>query len=140
MKTLSSRFPALRQVVRYGVVGVLNNLLGYLIYLVITFFWLDPKVAVTLLYPVGAVTAYFGHLKYAFSYQGKGATASLRYVIAHLVGYCVNLLMLFILTDKLLFPHQAVQALAIFVVAGILFLLFRYFVFPKTEGYVRGKE
>jgi len=140
MKTLTSIFPALRQVVRYGVVGVLNNLLGYLIYLLITFYWLDPKVAITLLYPVGAATAYFGHSKYAFSYRGKSTNALLRYVVAHLVGYSVNLLMLFILTDKLKFPHQAVQALAIIVVAGILFLMFKYFVFPKAESCDRGRE
>ncbi len=35
----------LGQVVRYGVVGVLNNLLGYLIYLLVTWLWLDPKIA-----------------------------------------------------------------------------------------------
>ena len=80
-----SKFPALRQVIRYGVVGVLNNLLGYLIYLLITFYWLDPMVAVSLLYPVGATTAYFGHSKYAFTYQGKNTHALARYIIAHLI-------------------------------------------------------
>jgi putative flippase GtrA len=138
MKALASRFPALHQVVRYGVVGVLNNLLGYLIYLAITFFGVDPKIVITFLYPVGAITAYFGHSKYAFSYQGRSTSALLRYGIAHLVGYSVNLLMLFILSDKLKYPHQAVQALAIFVVAGILFLMFKYFVFPKTESLHQG--
>lgn len=140
MENLTSIFPALRQVIRYGVVGVLNNLLGYLIYLLITLFGVDPKIVVTILYPVGAVTAYFGHSKYSFTYQGKNTHALLRYCIAHLVGYGVNLLMLFILSDKLKFPHQAVQALAIFVVAGILFLMFKYFVFPKTESCIRGCE
>lgn len=140
MRALASRFPVLLQVVRYGVVGVLNNLLGYLIYLAITYFWLDPKVAITILYPVGALTAYFGHSKYSFSYRGRSTTSLLRYVIAHLVGYSVNLLMLFIFSDKLKFPHQAVQAVAIIVVAGILFLMFRYFVFPKDDSSARGLE
>ena len=118
------------QVARYGVVGVLNNLLGYLIYLLVTWFWLDPKVAVTLLYPVGAVTAYFGHAKYSFAYSGSTSHSVLRYVIAHLIGYSVDVLMLYVLSDRLLFPHQIIQALAIVVVGGILFLLFRYYVFP----------
>ncbi len=51
----------LRQVARYGVVGVISNLLGYLLYLLVTWLWLEPKVAVTLMYPIGAVAAYFGH-------------------------------------------------------------------------------
>lgn len=133
MATLASIFPALRQVIRYGFVGVLNNLLGYLIYLLITFFGVDPKLAITILYPVGAVTAYFGHLKYSFSYRGTYASTMLRYALAHLVGYGVNFAMLFVLSDELKLPHQAVQASAIFVVAGILFLMFKYFVFPHSE-------
>ncbi len=132
MKALRSKFPVLYQIIRYGIVGVLNNLLGYLIYLLITFFWLDPKVAVSILYPIGATTAYFGHAKYSFSYQGNHTNAVLRYAFAHFVGYSVNVFMLFILSDKLKFSHQAVQALAIVVVAGILFLMFRYFVFPHS--------
>lgn len=130
---MTSILSTLRQVIRYGVVGVLSNLLGYLIYLLITFFWLDPKVAVSILYPVGAATAYFGHSKYSFSYQGQGISPFLRYVAAHFVGYGVNILMLFMLSDKLMLPHQVVQASAIFVVGGILFLMFKYFVFPYPE-------
>lgn len=126
----------MKQVVRYGVVGVLNNLLGYLIYLVVTWLWLEPKLAITLLYPVGAFTAYFGHAKYSFSYRGRTTHGLLRYIIAHLIGYGVNVLLLYVFSDRLHFPHQAVQAVAVFVVAGVLFLLFRFFVFssPKVTG------
>jgi putative flippase GtrA len=137
MKTLASRLLALNQVIRYGFVGVLNNLLGYLIYLLITWFGVDPKIAITILYPIGAMTAYFGHSKYSFSYRGNKTNALFRYCLAHLAGYGVNLLMLYILCDKLKLPHQAVQALAVLVVAGVLFLMFKYFVFRKAESCVK---
>ena len=113
--------------------GVLNNLLGYGIYLLVTFFWLEPMIAISLLYPVGAITGYFGHSKYAFTYQGKHTHALMRYFIAHIISYGVNFLMLYILWEKLKYPHQAVQGAAIFVCAGILFLMFRYFVFPNSK-------
>ena len=118
------------QVIRYGVVGVLNNLLGYLIYLLVTWAWLEPKTAVTLMYPIGALTAYFGHAKYSFAYRGSASHGVARYTLAHLVGYGANIGMLYLLADCLGLPHQFVQAAAIVVVAGILYLLFRYFVFP----------
>jgi len=130
MTALDKQQSMLLQVFRYGVVGIMNNLLGYLIYLAITWLGLDPKITVTLLYPVGALTAYFGHARYSFSYRGKNHHGIFRYVIAHALGYGVNILLLYVLHDQMAFPHQLVQALAIFVVAGILFLLFRYFVFP----------
>ena len=125
------------QIVRYGVVGVLNNLLGYLIYLFLTWLWLDPKIAVTLLYPIGATTAYFGHARYAFSYQGHITHGFARYAAAHVIGYGANIFLLYLFVDILQYPHQLVQAAAIFVVAGILFLLFRYFVFPNQQGMTR---
>jgi putative flippase GtrA len=123
----------LGQITRYGVVGVLNNLLGYLIYLLVTWLWLDPKVAVTLMYPIAAVTAYFGHAKYSFAYKGRTWYGIARYGIAHLIGYGVNIAMLYVFSDRLQYPHQLVQAAAIFVVAGVLFILFRYFVFPNQS-------
>lgn len=123
----------LGRVVRYGVVGVLNNALGYLIYLVITWLWLDPKVAVTLMYPVGAVTAYFGHARYSFAYSGPTWHGIIRYSIAHLFGYGVNIGILYLLSDCLGYAHQLVQVVAIVVVAGILYLLLRYFVFPNRS-------
>lgn len=121
----------LGQVARYGVVGVLNNLLGYLIYLLVTWLWLDPKMVVTLMYPIGAVTAYFGHAKYSFAYSGRTSHGVIRYAIAHIIGYGANIAMLYVFSDRLMYPHQLVQAAAIVVVAGILYLLLRYFVFPS---------
>lgn len=121
----------LGQVLRYGVIGLLNNLLGYLIYLVVTWLWLDPKVAVTLMYPIGAATAYFGHSRYSFVYGGFTSHGIARYFIAHLIGYGANIGMLYLFSDQLGFSHQLVQAVAIVAVASILYLLLRYFVFPN---------
>lgn len=120
---------------KYGLVGFLNNLLGYLIYILVTWFWLDPKIAVTLMYPIGAVTAYFGHARYSFSYKGSHLHSIVRYIIAHLIGYATNIGMLYLFWSRLGYPHQLVQAVAIMFVAVILFLLFHYFVFPKRLRY-----
>jgi putative flippase GtrA len=124
----------IKQLVRYGLVGLANNFLGYLIYLAVTALGLEPKLAVTLLYPVGAATAYFGHARYSFAFGGGVKGGFVRYVIAHALGYGVNILLLFLLSDQMRFPHQLVQIFAIFVVAGMLFLLMKFFVFSKRFG------
>jgi putative flippase GtrA len=120
------------QMARYGVIGVMNNLLGYLVYLTVTWLWLDPKLAVSLLYPLGAMTAYFGHAKYAFAYQGKHSHGVMRYIVAHLTGYAINVSLLYVFTDRLGFSHQAVQACAVVVVGGVLYVFFRCWVFPHS--------
>jgi len=115
-------------------VGLLTNLAGYGVYLLLTWSWLEPKLAVTLLYPVGVIAGYFGHARYSFSYQGRAKSGMSRYLVAHAIGYGANVSLLYVFSDVLRYPHQAVQAAAIFIVAGILFLLFRFFVFPPARG------
>jgi putative flippase GtrA len=134
MKSWLPTIAGWRQLIRYAVIGLLNNLLGYLVYLLITWMGLDPKVTISILYPIGIVIGFLGHSKYSFSYDGNKKNSLLRYLLAYAFGYLVNFMMLFILSDKLGFPHQAVQALAIFVVAAILFFLLKFFVFPRTES------
>lgn len=121
----------LGQLGRYGIIGILNNILGYLLYLLVTWFWLDPKIVVALMYPIGATIAYYGHARYAFSYNGFHSHGLIRYIIAHLIGYGANIGMLYLFWNELGWPHQFVQAVAIVVVGGLLFILFRYFVFPR---------
>jgi putative flippase GtrA len=133
-------YARLCQVIRYGVVGVLNNILGYGIYLVITLLGVDPKLTISLLYPIGAITAYFGHSKYSFAYAEKGLGAPLRYVIAHTISFSLNLLMLYLFWQLAGWPHQLIQAVAILVCAGVLFLLFKYFVFPEDKREISTKE
>ncbi len=133
MKAFMSKFPVVLQMIRYGVVGVLSNLSGYSIYILVTFMGLDPKIAVTIFYPVGATIAYFSHSKYSFTYKGRGIRPAFRYIIAHFVGYSVNFILLLVFSDKLGLPHQVVQAAAIFIVAGVLFLMFRYYVFSPCD-------
>jgi putative flippase GtrA len=128
-------WPVLAQLLRYGVVGLLTNLVGYLIYLLLTL-WVEPKLAVTILYPVGVLIGYFGHARYSFAYEGRTLSGLARFLVAHAIGYGANVSLLYVFTDLLGYPHWAVQAAAIFIVAALLFVLFRFFVFPKKA--VRG--
>lgn len=60
--------------------------------------------------------------------------AGVRYVIAHCIGYLINLSILILMVDKFGYPHQWVQAAAIFIVAGFLFLMFKFFVFTEVDN------
>jgi len=133
---MERRWRTLRQLFRYGAVGLVVNVSGYAIYLLVTWLWLEPKVAVTALYPIGVLSGYFGHARYSFAYQGGATSGLTRYLIAHALGYGTNLALLYMFVDLLHFPHQIVQAAAIFVVAVVLYLLYRFFVFPQGSSIV----
>lgn len=119
----------MKQLARYAAVGVVSNLVGYFAYLLLTWLYVGPKVAMTLVYITGASVGYLGNRQWTFSHTGKIVSTVLRYGLAHFFGYALNFIILYAFVDKLFFPHQLVQAVAIFVVAGCLFFLFKKFVF-----------
>lgn len=121
------------QLFRYALVGLLSNVVGYLVYLAFTYFGGTPKVTMTLLYGVGAAVGFFGNRSLTFEHQGSIMGAGVRYVIAHCIGYLLNLSILIVFVDELGYAHQWVQAIAIFVVAAFLFLAFKVFVFPVSR-------
>lgn len=122
------------QLVRYGLVGVASNLAGYLVYLSLTAFVLPPKLTMTLLYATGALISFFGNRRFTFRYQGSLFKASVAYAGVHFFGWALNYALLYIFSDRLGYPHQLVQAIAIFVVAAYLFVAMRHFVFPPNSA------
>lgn len=121
----------MQQLIRYGLVGVASNAAIYFVYLVITYFGVEPKIAMTLVYIIGATIGFIGNRKWTFSHRGNSSRAVVRYVLSHLFGYLLNFLMLFTFVDRLGYAHQWVQVMAIIIVAGFLFIVFKYFVFRE---------
>lgn len=119
-----------RQLTRYAFVGLASNLAGYLVYLLLTYLGTTPKLTMTALYAAGATIGFFGNRTLTFEHRGGVLSAGFRYLLAHVLGYLLNLVILVVFVDSLGYPHQAVQAVAIFVVAAMLFVLFKAFVFP----------
>lgn len=117
------------QLVRYGLVGLTSNLTAYLVYLFITDWGVEPKVAMTLVYVLGVVIGFAGNRKWTFNQRGDNKRTIAKYAAAHLSGYLLNWLILFSFVDRLGYAHQWVQAAAIIVVAGFLFVVFKRLVF-----------
>lgn len=124
----------LEQLFRYAVSGIVCNIAGYCLYLLLTYSGLTPKLTVTFLYPVGVVAGFFANRNFTFRDDGHIGVTSVRFILAHALGYLINLAMLALFVDKLKFAHQFVQLAAVGVVAIYLFIVFRVFVFPGTRS------
>ena len=127
----SQRGSLMLQLIRYGLVGVLSNVSIYFVYLFITYLGVGPKIAMTFVYILGATIGFIGNRRWTFAHRGASSSAALRYILVHLLGYLLNLLILFTFIDCLGYAHQWVQAMAILIVAGFLFIVFKYFVFHQ---------
>ena len=121
------------QMLRYGVVGIATNLAGFLVYLALTWGGLAPKIAMSGLYVLGATLSFVLNRRWTFGHRGAISGAGVRFVLAHLAGYGINLALLVTLHDLAGLPHPAVQAGAVVIVAGFLFVAFRLFVFPARS-------
>jgi len=121
------------QLLRYGLLGLATNIAGFLVYLLVTHFGAPPAATMSFFYVIGAILGFWGNKRLTFAHQGGVLASGMRYVFAHAVGYGLNLSLLLIFVGKLGYPHQWVQGVAILVVAGYLFLAFKFFVFTNPE-------
>jgi len=122
-----------KQFIRYVVVGLASNAIIYVIYLVLTRIGMGHKLAMSLLYAVGVLQTFFFNKKWSFRFDGAATPALVRYATAYALGYVVNLSALMLLVDQMGLPHQWVQGVMIVVVAVMLFLAQRYWVFPQLS-------
>lgn len=117
-----------RELMRYGIVGIVQNSAGYIIYLLLTWIGLDPKIVVAFSYPIAMYISYQGNKKFTFSGVNGNKTA-LKYLLSHFIAYLMNLLFLYYFSDVLGYPHQIVQLISIGVVSIYLFIAFKLYVF-----------
>jgi len=129
--TLSPYRKTARQLFSYAFIGVLTNLSGYSFYLLLTYSGGTPKLTMTAMYAIGAVLSFFANRKFTFRHDGHVGAAGIRFMIAYMLGYLLNMLLLVMFVDWMGFPHQIIQAVAIVVVAVLLFFLSRIFVFSQ---------
>lgn len=125
--------PVIRPIFRYAVVGVACNAIGYMAYLALTWLGVPFKLAMSFLYALGIFISFLGNRNWAFEHRGNVVGAAWRFGLAHAAGYLLNLGLLTVFVDKLGNPHEWVQAVAIFVVGGFLFVVFKLFVFRHCQ-------
>jgi putative flippase GtrA len=126
--SLSDLFRLARPLIVYFIVGITVNLLLYGVYLLLSHF-IDPKLSMTLAYGIGVAIGYFSHKKITFLHEGDYLKTLYRFLIAHGIGYLINLMSLHFFVTIIGFRHQLVQAVSILVIAIYLFIIFKYWVF-----------
>lgn len=120
------------QFVKYACVGVVSNAFCYLAYIGLTAGGVGSKFSMTLVYAAGVAQTFYFNRKWTFSETSSNGIF-IRYCIAYAIGYILNIAALYIFVDKIGFPHQAIQAIMIFVLAVILFLLQKFWIFRPSQ-------
>jgi len=121
------------QFLRYAVVGLASNLVLYFAYLGLTALGMGSKTAMSVLYVLGVAQTFLFNRKWSFGHDGALHGAFARYVAIYGFGYLFNLVVLWVAVDHMGLPHQVVQGVMILVLAAMLFLLQKFWVFRKES-------
>jgi|TARA_B110000483_G_C18085497_1_gene499797 putative flippase GtrA len=109
----------------------MGNVLGYMIYILLTYIGLKPEYAVSILYPLGAIFSFYGNIEFTFTYTGNPNMAKVKFILSHFGGYLVNIMILYIFVSQLMYPHELIQFFAICIVAIYLFFISKFFIFKN---------
>lgn len=120
-----------RQLLWYGIVGVTQNGIGYILYLWMTWYGVGPKLAVTILFPLCVLLSFFGNKKITFKNTDSVSKTGIRFALLYVSGYIINMAGLAFFYEYLAYPHQLVQIVLVFVVAAYLFVMSKFFVFTQ---------
>lgn len=123
----------LLQLLRYGIIGVTTNALLYGGYLVLSSLGIGAKMALSLLYVPGVLVGFAGNRKFTFQHRGRIPASMARYLATYAFGYVFNFAGIVIFVDVLGLPTNWVVFALIFVTAGLLFTLQRWWVFPTQQ-------
>jgi putative flippase GtrA len=102
--------PEIEKIIRFGVVGIMSNAIGYII---------------------GTIMGYFGNKKFTFGDTQQIHKTIFWYVLAYLGGYIILYAMLYVFVERMHVFHAYVQLVAIVVVAVYLFFMMRFVVFKE---------
>lgn len=130
----------LGQIIRYGIVGLVSNAIGYLLYIIFTWIGFGPKLAMTLLYCIGVIQTFVFNKRWSFRFLGAATPALVRYASMYAIGYGVNFLTMLLLVDQVGFPHQLVMAGLVFFMAIFFFVGQKYWVFREVSSSVLGDQ
>jgi len=117
------------QFIKYVLAGGIANLIGYGLYLLITWGGLGHKTTMTLLFFVGILISFWLNRNWAFRGVISAPGVLSRFIAAYLLGFAYNFLLLWVMVDFVGFDHAIIQAVAIATLVLMFFVAQKYWIF-----------
>ena len=120
---------------RFGVVGVVNTVLGVaIIFAAKAFLGLGDLAANLLGYGLGLVCSFVLNRSWTFRHEGRAVAAFWRFGVAFAVAYVLNLVTVFGLRDAMAVNSYLAQAGGVIPYTISFYLMSAYFVFPARRA------
>ena len=121
---------AFTQLTRFFFVGVVNNLALFCAYLLLTAAGVKALLAMTAVFVSGIFLSWFFNARFTFKQRLNRASAG-RNSVAYAAAYLLNVGLLWCAYSLWGIPHQIAQGLIMVLLAAMLFLAQKYWVFAQ---------
>ena len=118
-----------RELFKYGITGIILNLSGYLTYIILTSYGIDPKLTVILIAPIFIFFTFIIQKNYIFYSKKKSFLIAINYLVLCVIGNLINIFFLYVFVDLLSFPHQIIQFLSMIIIGLMFYLCLKYYIF-----------
>lgn len=134
-KTLSQRWSAIDERVRFAIAASCNMGLRYLIFVALVFAFGSLHYQLTLLFMwlISSFIAFYSYKKLVFVTQGNHLQEYLKSISVWILSYFINAGILSLLVDKLMFNLYLAQGIAISFLLITNYLLFKHFAFSRPH-------
>ena len=122
----------LKQFSKFAIVGVINNLAGYLLFLILLSTNISYRLALTITYLFTLTLSYFLQSIYTFN-SGKNKIQIIKFYGSYLLIYFLNLLYLSFFKEFLNINAGVSQIIIIPQIAILNFFILKFFVFAKNN-------
>ena len=118
-----------RSAVWFIVIGVVNNLAGFTVFVVLTLVGVGAVPSATASYVTGMFISFFGNQRLTFRHAPGQSSAVVKFLVTNAIGYSINVLVLWVLVSRHGVPQIVGQVVAIGCVAVCTFGMMRLWVF-----------
>jgi putative flippase GtrA len=133
-KLLEGQYFAMKQLIRFLIVGTINTLVGYgTIFACMYLAKMSPEVSNIAGYLVGLIVSYSLHKNYTYESKGRCHSEKLRFLAAVAVAYAANFIVLVILIHQIEMHAGMSQILAGIMYVTVSFIMNKYYVFKVAN-------
>jgi len=115
--------------IRFGLVGLSVNAIGYLFYLGLLVIGITYPLAMPVSYTLTLFTGYLLHGAVTFKVDPRRRGSAMKFLVVQGSGFLLNLLLLWFLVDFVKFGPSIAQAICIVVIAMANFFVYRIWVY-----------
>jgi putative flippase GtrA len=117
------------ELIKYIITGIISNSISYIFFIVLVYiFLLNYKIAISILYLCALLNNFTINRFWTFKSKKNYRSSLVYFLFFYFVGYLVNMTLLKLFVDDLLFPVGYVQGYLILFLAAYYYLVNKYFI------------